>query len=141
LRYLLRDRDAKFTAAFDPVFTAAGDQDAAAGAARERVRETLGRHRPAGVHRPHADRRGATSGGRPCPLHMQYRKILSAFAAAVFAAPLVAGPVAAAPRPAPDPGTGARLQQLLDAVHDAGMPGLFAQVRDGRRTWDLAEGS
>ena len=71
---------------------------------------------------------------------MQYRKILSALAAAVVAAPLMAGPAAAATRPAPDPGTGARLQQLLDAVHDAGMPGLFAQVRDGRRTWNLAAG-
>lgn len=71
---------------------------------------------------------------------MRYRRILSALAAAVVAAPLVAGPVAAAPPSAPDPGTGARLQQLLDAVHEAGMPGLFAQVRDGRRTWNLAAG-
>ncbi len=71
---------------------------------------------------------------------MLYRKILSTLAAALLAAPLVAGPATAAPRPVHEPSTGAQLQQLLDAVHDAGMPGLFAQVRDGRRTWNLAAG-
>src|SRR4051794_4482829 len=33
-----------------------------------------------------------------------------------------------------------RLQQLLDAEYAAGMPGVFAQVRDGRRAWNLAAG-
>jgi D-alanyl-D-alanine carboxypeptidase len=32
------------------------------------------------------------------------------------------------------------LQQLLDALHAAGMPGTFAQVRAGHRTWNLAAG-
>jgi D-alanyl-D-alanine carboxypeptidase len=36
--------------------------------------------------------------------------------------------------------TGRLLQQRLDAMHAAGMPGVFAQVRDGDRTWNLAAG-
>ncbi|RZU54312.1 D-alanyl-D-alanine carboxypeptidase [Krasilnikovia cinnamomea] len=32
------------------------------------------------------------------------------------------------------------LQQQLDAVHAAGMPGAFAEVRDGRRTWTPTTG-
>jgi D-alanyl-D-alanine carboxypeptidase len=32
------------------------------------------------------------------------------------------------------------LQQKLDAVHAAGMPGAFAEVRDGRRTWTPTTG-
>jgi D-alanyl-D-alanine carboxypeptidase len=32
------------------------------------------------------------------------------------------------------------LQQQIQAIHAAGMPGVFAQVRDGDRTWNLAAG-
>ncbi|WP_433385623.1 serine hydrolase domain-containing protein [Actinoplanes sp. CA-142083] len=32
------------------------------------------------------------------------------------------------------------MQEQLDAVHAAGMPGAFAEVRDGRRTWTPATG-
>ncbi|MFI5892794.1 serine hydrolase domain-containing protein [Actinoplanes sp. NPDC051513] len=35
---------------------------------------------------------------------------------------------------------GALLQEQLDAVHAAGMPGAFAEVRDGRRTWTPTTG-
>ncbi|GIM96245.1 serine hydrolase domain-containing protein [Paractinoplanes toevensis] len=35
---------------------------------------------------------------------------------------------------------GRTLQEQLDAVHTAGMPGVFAEVRDGRRTWTPAAG-
>jgi D-alanyl-D-alanine carboxypeptidase len=33
-----------------------------------------------------------------------------------------------------------RLRSALDAVHDAGMPGVFAEVRDGDRVWRGAAG-
>jgi D-alanyl-D-alanine carboxypeptidase len=46
---------------------------------------------------------------------------------------------AAAARPSPD-GTRAELQRLLDEVHAAGMPGAFAQVRDGHRRIAVATG-
>jgi D-alanyl-D-alanine carboxypeptidase len=32
------------------------------------------------------------------------------------------------------------LRQRLEAVHAAGMPGVFAEVRDGPRTWTPAAG-
>ena len=32
------------------------------------------------------------------------------------------------------------LRSSLDAVHDAGMPGIYTQVRDGRATWNGASG-
>ncbi len=57
----------------------------------------------------------------------------------VAAAVLIATPTAAAVAAPPD-GTGRLLQELLIAEHDAGMPGVLAQVRDGRRTWNLAAG-
>jgi D-alanyl-D-alanine carboxypeptidase len=52
----------------------------------------------------------------------------------------LAAPAAAAVGPAEATDQRARLQQLLDAEHAAGMPGVFAQVRDGRRAWNLAAG-
>jgi D-alanyl-D-alanine carboxypeptidase len=51
---------------------------------------------------------------------------------AVFAVVAPAGVATAAP--------GDSLQQRLDAVHAAGMPGAFAEVRDGRRTWTPTAG-
>jgi hypothetical protein len=35
--------------------------------------------------------------------------------------------------------TGRVLQQRLEAIHAAGMPGVFAQVRDGEQTRDLTD--
>ena len=35
---------------------------------------------------------------------------------------------------------GRTLQEQLDAIHAAGMPGAFAEVRDGRRTWTPTTG-
>lgn len=52
-----------------------------------------------------------------------------------FIAPVV--PAAAAPT---RDDFGALLQEQLDAVHAAGMPGAFAEVRDGRRTWTPTTG-
>src|SRR4051794_36651615 len=69
---------------------------------------------------------------------MLRRTVLGTLAAAVLMTPVAAGPaVAAAP---PTRGIGAVLQQLLDSEHAAGMPGVFAQVRDGDETWNLAAG-
>jgi D-alanyl-D-alanine carboxypeptidase len=65
-----------------------------------------------------------------------------ALTAIVAIAALIAAPAATATA-APVGGTdetGRLLQQLLTAEHEAGMPGVFAQVRDGRRTWNLAAG-
>ncbi|MEU4240370.1 serine hydrolase domain-containing protein [Actinoplanes sp. NPDC026619] len=50
---------------------------------------------------------------------------------------IVGGP--AAPAVAAD-SYGGTLQEQLDAVHAAGMPGAFAEVRDGRRTWTPVAG-
>jgi D-alanyl-D-alanine carboxypeptidase len=70
---------------------------------------------------------------------MLRRTLLTMLAGVLLAMPVAAGPATAAPRPtAPD--RGAVLQQLLEAEHAGGMPGVFAQVRDGHRTWNLAAG-
>jgi D-alanyl-D-alanine carboxypeptidase len=62
---------------------------------------------------------------------MLRRTLTCAVAAVLLVAP--AGAAIAAP-------TGAILQQKLDAVHAAGMPGAFAEVRDGHRTWTPTAG-
>ena len=62
---------------------------------------------------------------------MWKRALTLAIATAVLVAP--AGPAVATP-------TAAGLQEKLEAMHDAGMPGVFAEVRDGRRTWTPTAG-
>jgi hypothetical protein len=66
LRFPLRDRDSKFTAAFDAIFTTVGTEvirTPPQGAESERDRRTLGRHRKPRVHRPATDR-GRTASPR-----------------------------------------------------------------------------
>ncbi|PRX66909.1 D-alanyl-D-alanine carboxypeptidase [Nonomuraea fuscirosea] len=58
-------------------------------------------------------------------------------AATLAAALLAAGPVAAAEDGGLDR---QRLRQTLDAVHEAGMYGIYANVVDGRRSWQGAAG-
>jgi D-alanyl-D-alanine carboxypeptidase len=62
---------------------------------------------------------------------MLRRTLTCAIAAALLVAP--AGAAVAAP-------AGAVLQEKLEAVHAAGMPGVFAEVRDGHRTWTPTAG-
>jgi D-alanyl-D-alanine carboxypeptidase len=69
---------------------------------------------------------------------MLRRALTGILAATLLLVPATAGIAAAHPPPA-DP-TQALLQRLLTAEHDAGMPGVFAQVRDGRRTVKVAAG-
>ena len=57
-KFLIHDRDAKFTAAFDAVFTAVGARIIKTPVrAGERLCRTLGAHRTGRGHRPDADRR------------------------------------------------------------------------------------
>ncbi|WP_433294085.1 serine hydrolase domain-containing protein [Actinoplanes sp. CA-030573] len=65
-------------------------------------------------------------------------RLVTIMVAALVAVPAGATSAAAsaADRSRPD----RQLQQLLDAVHAAGMPGLFAEVRDGHDTWRGASG-
>ncbi|GAB1640473.1 serine hydrolase domain-containing protein [Krasilnikovia sp. MM14-A1259] len=67
---------------------------------------------------------------------MLRRAFVALIAAAVVTVPAGA---ASAARTGTDP-FGQLLQEQLDAVHAAGMPGAFAEVRDGSRTWTPAAG-
>ncbi|WP_411577172.1 serine hydrolase [Streptomyces sp. HUAS TT20] len=66
-------------------------------------------------------------------------KIRMALCGGVAALSICAGPVAAA-QPQDSSDQAAALQSALDGVHEAGVPGVFAEVRDFGRTWRGASG-
>ncbi|MFD9367270.1 serine hydrolase domain-containing protein [Streptomyces sp. NPDC060020] len=53
---------------------------------------------------------------------------------------LCAGTASAAPASPPTAFDPAELESALDGVHQAGVPGVYAEVRDGGRTWRGASG-
>lgn len=77
---------------------------------------------------------------------MDRRQLLGGLTGALVlipAAPAAAAPAKATGAGAPAPARtdrGRTLQRLLDDEHAAGMPGAFAQVRDGHRVWRPAAG-
>jgi hypothetical protein len=70
IRFLIHDRDSKFTAAFDEVFRSEGIRTIrTTRAARERVHRTVDRHRPPRVPRPDPDPQPPASRTRPSDLY------------------------------------------------------------------------
>ncbi len=72
IRFLIHDRDSKFTAAFDEVFHSDAirtDPHTRARAARERVHRTVDRHRTPRVARPDPDREPTPPRTSPPGLH------------------------------------------------------------------------
>jgi hypothetical protein len=72
LRLLLRDRDTKFGAGFDAVFTAAGIdviKTPPQSPRGELIRGALGRHRTSRMHRPDAHHWRASPGDRADAVH------------------------------------------------------------------------
>ncbi|MEU9826053.1 serine hydrolase domain-containing protein [Micromonospora chersina] len=74
---------------------------------------------------------------------MHRRDLLGVLAGVTITAPLAGvalAPASAGAATKPPAGRFGELQRLLDAEHDAGMPGAFAQVRESGRTYPLATG-
>jgi hypothetical protein len=72
IRFLIHDRDSKFTAAFDEVFRSQGrpeDPHAGTGTSRERFYRTVDRHSPSRVSRPDPDREPTPPRTSPPALH------------------------------------------------------------------------
>ena len=78
IRFLIHDRDSKFTAAFDevPIRGHPDDPDTPTGTPRERVHRALGRHRPSRVSQPASDREPPPPRMRPSGLHPSIQRTL-----------------------------------------------------------------
>lgn len=73
-------------------------------------------------------------------LTRRFGALLGALMVPVVALPAVGAPAVAQPADGTLAGLGGRLSALLEAEHTAGMPGVFAEVRDGNAVWKGAAG-
>ena len=121
IRFLIHDRDSKFTAAFDEVFRSDGiriDPHTGTGAPRERVHRTLDRHRPPRVPRPAPDRQPPPPRTSPPGLHPPLQR--------------------ASPPPLPRPATTNR--STAARVRDRRRPRPCSAPRRARRTHPRIQG-